>query len=254
LNTGYWYTPVKRLQFRILNLGTTRVMANSKEAKRIAVAVERISPERVDVVYQGVDMNVFRPGAGDPKACEQLGIPASARVVGIVANLRPVKDLPLFLRAASVVSREVSDVVFLIIGRGAQLQELQQLARECLIEDRVYFTNGQGAVTDYLARMSIGCLTSLSEGFSNAILEYMAAGLPVVATDVGGNREAIVDGETGFLVEERNPEALARPILRLLRNDAEREEMGRRGLERCAQHFEWGRTILSLEEYYTSLM
>lgn len=254
LNTGYWYTPGWQRFFRLLNAGTTRIMANSEEAKRIAVAAEQVSPEKVDVVYQGVDMSRYSARLGDPSASERLGIDPAHRVVGMVANLRPVKDVPLFLRAAAVVARPFPDVSFLIAGRGEQLEELQKLAAELGIADRVFFTRGEGNVVDYLARMSVGCLTSQSEGFSNAILEYMAAGLPVVATDVGGNREAIVAGETGYLVRERTPEAIAQPILQLLSDEDRRRRMGAAGFARCAENFELGKTIRNLEDYYAELV
>jgi len=254
LNIGYWYTPALKLQFRALNLATRQIMANSEEAKRIAVETEYIDPKMVSVIYQGVDMNLFRPGLGNAAACHALGIPPSSRVVGIVANLRPVKDLPLFLRAARLVAQRVSDAVFLLAGRGELYEELLALACELGIQDRVFFTKGEGKIVDYLARMSIGCLTSLSEGFSNSVMEYMAMSLPVVATAVGGNLEAIADGETGFLVRERSPEAFAEPVIRLLEDESLRSEMGRRGLLRCADNFEIRKTIRSLEDFYFSLV
>ena len=253
LNTGYWYTPGLRAWFSLLNHATTRIMANSELAARIAIEAEHIPPNKVDVVYQGVDMSAFRPGLGDPAAYERLGISPDCRVVGIVANLRPVKDIPLFLRAASLVARQLPDVAFLVVGMGEQLAELQALAAELGLGSRAFFTRGEGKVMDYLARMSVGCLTSKSEGFSNAILEYMAAGLPVVATDVGGNREAIVHGQTGYLVAERTAEKLAEPIIYLLTHEAERQQMGQRSLARCREHFELHRTIENLENYYSSL-
>ncbi len=254
LNTGYWYTPRLRMMFRVLNLGTDAIMANSHEAKRIAVENEGLAPERVRVVYQGVDMTKFSPGLGDPSACDRLGIPRSARVIGIVANLRRVKDHALFLRAAKIVASQVEDAVFLLAGRGELYQELRDLSDELGIRERVFFTQGEGQVMDYLTRMCIGCLTSFSEGFSNAIMEYMAAGLPAVAIDVGGNRDAIVDGETGFLVSERSPEAFAKPLLELLRKEELRAGMGAKGFQRCVEHFEVGKTIGQLEEFYESLV
>jgi glycosyltransferase involved in cell wall biosynthesis len=254
LNTGYWYTPRLRNMFRLLNLRTDAIMANSQEAKRIAVETERLAPDQVRVVYQGVDMTRFSRGLGDPSACDCLGIPPSARVVGIVANLRPVKDHALFLRAAKIVAEQVDDVVFLLVGQGELHQQLCDLASELGIRERVFFTQGRGEVMDCLARMCIGCLTSFSEGFSNAIMEYMAAALPVVAIDVGGNRDAIVDGETGFLVRERSPEAFAQPLLELLRNEERRATMGAKGFQRCAENFEVGKTIEQLEEFYEDLV
>lgn len=254
LNTGYWYTPRLRTMFRLLNLRTNAIMANSLEAKRIAVETEGLAPDRVRVVYQGVDMTKFRRGLGDPSACDRLGIPRSARVVGIVANLRPVKDHALFLRAAKIVASRIPDAVFLLAGRGETYQDLCDLASELGIRERVFFTQGEGNIMDYLARMSIGCLTSFSEGFSNAIMEYMAAGLPAVAIDVGGNRDAIIDGETGYLVPERSPEAFAKPLIELLRDEDLRAGMGEKGFQRCVDYFEVGKTIGQLEEFYESLV
>ena len=174
--------------------------------------------------------------------------------MGIVANLRPVKDHELFLRAAKIVAGEIEDAVFLLVGRGGLYQQLCDLASELGIRERVFFTQGEGNVMDYLVRMSIGCLTSFSEGFSNAIMEYMAAGLPSVAIDVGGNRDAIIDGETGYLVQERSPEAFARPLIELLRNEPLRASMGDKGFQRCVENFEVGKTIGQLEEFYESLV
>ncbi len=254
LNTGYWYTPTLRRMFQVLNRRTDSIMANSQEAKRIAIETEGLAPDEVAVVYQGVDMSKFSAGLGDPSACERLGIPRGARVVGIVANLRPVKDHKLFLRAAQLVAREINDVAFLLAGRGELYDELRGFARELGIAEQVFFTQGEGNVMDWLAGMRIGCLTSISEGFSNAVMEYMAAGLPVVAIDVGGNRDAIVHGETGFLVPDRTPEAFARPLIELLRNEELRATMGRKGFERCSELFEVEKTIGQLEQLYESLI
>ena len=253
LNIGYWYTPKMRAVFRLLNLRTDAVMANSQEAKRVAVEVEGVNPDKVVVVYQGLDMTVFNVGLGDVFASERLGIPCTSRIIGIVANLRPVKDIPLFLRAAQIVAQKFDDVVFLVAGHGGQYQELYQLACELELKDRVFFTCGEGKIMDYLSRMCIACLTSFSEGFSNAVMEYMAAGLPVVATDVGGNRDAIVDDKTGYLVRERTPEAFAKPLIHLLRNEDLRRQMGMAGFQRCRDYFEVSKTIRQLEQFYSSL-
>jgi glycosyltransferase involved in cell wall biosynthesis len=254
LNTGYWYTPIWKLVFRILNRGTTRVLTNSEAGRSIVAKAERLDPQRIDVVYQGVNAERFQPGVGDAAAGNRLGIPESATVIGIVANLRPVKDLPLFLRAAKIVSERCPQAAFLVVGHGEQLGELQALAEELGIHDRVFFTRGEGRVIDYLARMSVACLSSESEGFSNAILEYMACGLPVVATDVGGNRELVVDGETGFVVRDRTPEAFARPLVELLENEKLRQRMSASGLARCLSNFETSKTIRDLENYYSGLI
>ncbi|MCL4401856.1 MAG: glycosyltransferase [Acidobacteria bacterium] len=254
LNTGYWYTPVWIRIFRYLNRYTTRVVANSEGAKKIAMAAEMLPADKVDVIYQGVDMARYARERGDPALPGQIGIPDYAKVVGMVANLRPVKDVALFLRAAKLVSEKVPESAFVIVGQGPQREELGRLAAELGIGNRVFFADGRGAVPDHLRRMCIGCLSSRSEGFSNAILEYMAAGLPVVATDVGGNGEAIAGGETGYLVRERTPEAFARPLVELLCDEDRRAAMGRRSFERCRERFEINAGIRRLEDYYRSLL
>ena len=148
----------------------------------------------------------------------------------------------------------MDDVAFLLAGRGELYDDLRKLATELGIGDRVFFTQGEGNMMDWLSRMSIGCLTSISEGFSNAIMEYMAAGMPVVAIDVGGNRDAVVDGETGYLVPERSPEEFAKPIIKLLRDEGLRASMGAKGFDRCSELFEVQKTIGQLEDYYRSLL
>lgn len=249
-----WYTPFLTAFYRYyMNPRTTRIFANSEGVKKFVIHQEKAPPEQVDVFYQGVDMKRYAPGTGDLAASQALGIPAEAKVVGIVANYRPVKDLPLFLRAAKIVATQVPGVAFLLVGAGGQYAELKRQAEELGISPAVFFSNGRGAVADYLRRMSIATLSSESEGFSNAILEYMAAGLPVVATDVGGNGEAIQHGETGYLVQGRDPEMFAAPIIELLQNDDRRRSMGKHSLERCRNFFSMEAFTSRLENYYRDL-
>ncbi len=250
-NIGYWYTPKLLLLFRFLDRFTTHILTNSVSAKNTTVAREKVSPEKISVFYPGVDLLQYGTAYRDPPTPDSLGIPPAAQVVGIVATFRPVKDLPLFLRAARIVLSALPQTVFLLVGHGQQKDELETLAAELGIRQNVFLTNGQGSVPDYLARMSVACLTSLSESLPNAILEYMAAGLPVVATDVGGISELIQDGVTGYLVRTRTPEALAGPIIRLLTDDALRARMGRSSLERGSTEFDLDAAVKRLQDFYS---
>ncbi len=252
-----WYTPYTRRLFRYyLNPRTTRVMANSEAIKQVASRMESLDPARIDVMYQGVDTNRFTPYGENPsvhRSAASLGMPEGALVVGIVANYRPVKDLSLFLRAARIVADNVPRASFLLVGKGESRAELANLARQLSIANYVFFTDGEGDVRDHLASMSIACLSSVSEGFSNAILEYMASGLPVIATAVGGNGEAILNGQTGYLVRERTPEAFAAPIIGLLQNEDLRRNMGAQSLMRAKALFSMDSFIVRLEQYYDQL-
>ena len=253
-----WYTPYTTRLFRYyLNPRTTRVMANSEAIKQVASRMETLDPARIDVMCQGVDTKRFTPYGENPSvhpSAASLGIPEGASVVGIVANYRPVKDLPLFLRAAKIVAENVPRAAFLLVGKGESLPELENLARELGIAKSVFFTNGEGDVRDHLASMSIACLSSVSEGFSNAILEYMASGLPVIATAVGGNGEAVLEGQNGYLVRERTPEAFAAPIIRLLQNEDLRREMAATSLRRVRELFSMDGFVTRLEQYYEHLV
>jgi len=250
LSTGYWYTPRLLALYRILNRHTTRIFTNAVCAQRVTVEAEGASPENVSVVYTGVDLVRYSSSAGYLGTATTLGIPTRARVVGIVATYRPVKDLALFLRAAQIVTGNIEDTAFLLVGHGQLKAELEALAGELGIRERVFFSDGRGAVPDYLARMSIACLSSQSEGLPNAILEYMAAGLPVVAMDVGGISELVLDGVTGFLVRDRAPDAFAAPVIRLLQDEDLRLKMAKAGLKRAQTEFDIAMAAKRLEDFY----
>jgi L-malate glycosyltransferase len=252
-NLGYWFKFPYRQMFRYLNRHTTRLLANSDGARRAAIELEEVEPEKVDVLYNGVEMAAYDFVKTNLRFRSEIGIPDDAAVVGMVANLRPVKDYPLFLRSARIVADQAPNAVFLLVGRGPLKEELLSLASELGIGSKVFITDGRGSVPDALHCMSIGCLSSSSEGFSNAILEYMAAGLPVVATDVGGNREAIEHGVTGYIVPDRTPESFASPIIELLGNEARRRAMGRAGYERCRRLFDMDVAVREHEKYYERL-
>ena len=248
LNCGYWYTRKWIWTFRILNRYSTHILSNSALAKKITVSVERVAPHKVTVFYPGVDLHRF--ASGNPSGGASLGIPTDALVVGIVADFRPVKDLPLFLRAAALVSQAFPSAAFLLVGQGPLKPELQRIAAELGLAKRVFFSVPEVAVADYLARMSVACLSSQSEGLPNAILEYMAADLPVVATDVGGISELVRDGVNGFLVRTRAPDAFAGPIIQLLRDQNLRMAMGRKGLERAKAEFDISAAVARLQRFY----
>lgn len=254
LSTGYWYTWSTVQAFRFLNRYTTRILTNSQAARDLTIHVERVAPDKVEVIYNGVDREQYSPSSGDAGFLASLGVPAGIPVVGIVANLRPVKDLALFLRSCAIVSSGVPEARFVVVGQGPLRVQLGALAERLGISEKVVFSDGRGSVPDYLRRMSVACLSSESEGLPNAVLEYMASGLPVVATDVGGMREAVDGGVTGFLVRERTPEAFAEPILRLLGDESLRLEMSRRALERCRAKFDICTTVRALERYYDGML
>jgi glycosyltransferase involved in cell wall biosynthesis len=253
---GYYHTPRSLKLMRVLNRLTTRVTANCQAAADAAVSLEGLDPAKIDILYNGVDQHRFDPSRqhnySPPERFRDL--PDRSRVVGMLANYRPVKDYPLFLESAAIVAAAVPDAAFLLIGAGPQQTELEVLSERLGIASRVYFTDGVGPVPFWLQRIGIGCLTSSSEGFSNSILEYMAAGLPVVACDVGGIREAVIEGKTGFLVRDRKPELIAGRLAMLLQNETLRTDFGRCGLESCRNKWTLDVATRQLERYYRTIL
>jgi glycosyltransferase involved in cell wall biosynthesis len=191
------------------------------------------------------------------KALEGFGLPQepSRRFVSIVANLRnPVKDHPMFLRAAARVRAAVPNAGFVIAGEGELMSDLRDLAKQLGIQDDVFFIGRCDRVADLLFASDVGVLSSKAEGFANAILEYMAASLPVVATDVGGAREAITEGETGYVVASGDDEGMAERIIGLLNEPKRARAMGERGKLIVAQKFSCDRHLQNTIELYDELL
>jgi L-malate glycosyltransferase len=182
-------------------------------------------------------------------------LPQGRRFITIVANLRnPVKDHPMFLRAAALVRAAVPDSAFIVAGEGELMPELRQLANELGIAGDVHFIGRCDDVAKLLFASHVGVLSSKAEGFANAILEYMAAGLPVVATDVGGVREAIIEGETGHIVASGDDETMAARIIQVLSNDENARRMGTCGKAIVSDKFSYEHHLRNTLELYDELL
>lgn len=216
------------------------IVVNSSGVKDY-LAGSGVPSSKLAIVFNGIDLDRFTAIGGDRTALAELvGLPIEPhfRFVTIVANLRePVKNHEMFLRAASKVSGCVPDAAFVIAGEGERTRLITSAADDLGLSDRTFFLGRCMHVPELLALSDVCVLTSDSEGFSNSILEYMAAGKPVVATDVGGASEAILENETGFLVARNDHESLAERICRLLNDQILLDELGRKGRERVAEQF-----------------
>lgn len=236
----------------IANLCTDRFLVNSESIKNYLIKNQKINPKKIDVIMNGVDLNRFRPSANEDKKKykKDLGIDTDHLVVGVISNLKPEKGLEHFIRAAALASEVNSKVRFVIVGKGPLEDELRQIAGDLRVQDKILFAGGSDDVRKFLFAFDIGVLCSVSEGFSNAILEYMAAGLPVIATKVGGNMEQVQDGITGILVSPSDPQSLANAVIKLANDQELRNKIGADSLSYCRNHFGMDRMIQRLEEYY----
>jgi glycosyltransferase involved in cell wall biosynthesis len=178
------------------------------------------------------------------------------RFVTLIANMRhPLKDQATFLRAARRVRAQVPEAAFILAGEGELLEETRGLAAQLGLERDAFFIGRCAKVSELLSISEIGVLSSKGvEGLSNSILEYMAAARPVVATDVGGAREAIVEGETGYIVPPRDDETMARRIVSLLRDPERARTMGESGLRVVKEKFSCQAQVERLENLYDELL
>jgi glycosyltransferase involved in cell wall biosynthesis len=206
----------------------------------------RVAPRRLSTIPNGVDPEHFR--------ARERSSTGAAPIVGCTARLHAKNDHETLLRAFAYVSASWPEVRLHLVGRGPEEERLRALTDELGLVERVSFLGEQADVAPCLREMGIYVQSSVAEGLSNSILEAMAAGLPVVATTVGGTSELVVDSETGFLVPPRNPKALAAAIERLLADRATAASFGRAGRARTEAHFTEAAMIQRFESLFDRLV
>ncbi|HEX4997628.1 MAG TPA: glycosyltransferase [Terriglobia bacterium] len=189
------------------------------------------SPGNV-VIHNGIDLRRFE--TPNPTGALPFAAPAGT-VVGMIAEFSDHKDFPTFIRAAQTILAKRRDVTFVAVGGGKNLEQCRAMVAP--EEDRIQFLGERKDIEALIARMDIGVLCTFSEGIPNAIMEFMAAGRPVIVTDGGGSRELVVDRVVGFLAPPRNPAAVAERIELLLDNPDTARQMGMTGRKRIEQHF-----------------
>jgi glycosyltransferase involved in cell wall biosynthesis len=235
-----------------------KIVTNA-EAVRQGLIKEGFRADKIVTIYNGLDIERLTPRADLPReellAKLQLNSAAGKRLVTIVANMRhAVKDQQTFLRAARRVREQVSDTAFVLAGEGELMESLKAFAAELGLEKDAFFTGRCAQVAELLSVSEICVLSSTSEGFANSILEYMAAARPVVVTDVGGAREAVTEGETGYIVSPGDDEAMAARIISLLNDPARAREMGRNGRRMVGEKFSCEAQLARTVELYEKLL
>jgi glycosyltransferase involved in cell wall biosynthesis len=219
--------------YRLLAWAPNAVFAVSEQVRRHSIEVDRIEPGRVQTIYNGLNLGDWNPTRRPANAEGEF-------LIATVGNIRRVKGHDVFIRAAAIVARQFPMAHFGIGGAVLEpdfFSELQALVQELDLGKNFHFDGEVTNLRQYFSTADVFVLPSRSEGFSNAIVEAMAASLPVVATDVGGNAEAVEDGISGFLVPSDDPAALAAAILRVLSDPAQALAMGMAGRNLVAEKF-----------------
>src|SRR5215813_10518072 len=243
---------VERRAYQLAHAIVTNAEAVSRH-----LSEEGVPGNKIVTIYNSLKPERVSPRHGHEETLKLLNSPPDdhCRFVTIVANLsNPVKDHPTFLRAAQRVRQAVPEARFILVGSGLLMDETCALTKELGLEADVFFTGRCEQVADLLSISDVCALSSVAEGFSNSILEYMGASRPVVATNVGGAREAIIEGETGYLAPPGDYETMAARIIELLRNPDRARSMGRRGRQVVEQKFSPAAQLAQTEQLYDRLL
>jgi glycosyltransferase involved in cell wall biosynthesis len=233
--------------------GANRVIAPSV-AIRDELLRAGFSRDRIICITNAVDVNRFRPATPVEKteAKEALGLPKEIAVIGTVARLVQRKGIDVLLRAFGLL-RPSHQAHLVVVGDGPCGEELRALAHELGIEDYISWLGFQANPIRSLQAMDVFALPSRLEGSPNAVLEAMATGLPIVATNIGGVVDLVEEGRTGFLIPPDNPGSLAVALDRLLRNPSLRADLGCRARKRAAKAFSLPGNVSRLMDLYLAL-
>lgn len=221
---------------------TRHVVAVSNDLARYMTREVGIAAEKISVITNGIDDGRFPSAEGN-----DTGGPVR---IGIIARLAPVKNIAMLLRAMAEVRRGKQEAVLAVIGDGPEREALEMLSAELGLGDGVEFHGFRRDIPEVLRNIDIFALSSRSEGTSITLLETMAAGKPVVVTNVGGNTEIVRDGVNGFLVPSGDSAAMAKALLALVENPRLRQGMGAANVARVAERYSIRAMTRRYEELY----
>lgn len=249
---GIWYTRTNLLVLRLIGRFVDRVIANSQAVARQVTACEGLPNGRTRVVYNGYSFDRDRaPALSGFRS--QYGIGDSDPIVGMVANLSAVKRHADLLNAFVEVRRKHPRAHLVLVGIGPMRDTLIQQVAANGLTGYVHFLGSASDVIPIVKYFSVGVLCSDSEGFSNALIEYMACGVPPVSTCAGGNVELIDDGQNGFLVEVGDIHALTDRITRLLADPELAGRLGQAAQRRVGQ-YTLARMLTGTTDIYRELL
>ena len=246
--------PEKVGRYRLQELDA--VIAISRHVERALIA-GGVDQRTVRTIYSGIDR--VRSGAEMLERTtiyRSAGLPNEAVLLGTVAHLFPRKGYDVMLKALPSIIRTLPAVHYVVIGTGdgSYEQRLRELSAELGISDHVHFVGFQQDVNPFLEAMSLYVHPARMEGFGIAVVEALAAGKAVVATNVGGLPEVVEEGETGLLVAPDDPQALTAAVLSLLRDDGRRRAMGERAVKWVRERFDLRASVTAMEQFYQEVL
>ena len=214
----------------------------------------KIPTSKIQVIYNGVDTEKFNNKSNIKKIRKELAINEDDFVIGSVGRLDPVKDFPTLIKAFSLFCMDIGCSKLIIVGEGPERTALEKLAKDVAVEEKTIFTGYRNDIDKLMQAMNIYVQTSLYEGFSNTIVEAMAAGLPVVATDVGGNSVLIKSRTGNILIEPANPTLLSSTLLKLTRNKTTMSQIARENRKTTEREFSITEMVNRYHNSYSNII
>lgn len=240
---------------RLLATLTTRIITLSEGQRRELLALKIGSEEKLAVLPLGLELDHFSASAAKSgQLREELGLSEEGRLVGIVGRLVPIKGHEIFLQAARSVAEKLPSCRFLVVGDGPERSELQGMAEALGISSKVLFLGWRRDLDRIYADLDLCTLSSYNEGTPVSIIEAMAAGVPVVATQVGGVKDLVTHHETGLLVPPGDSQALASAIVTLLNDPEGAQRMARAGRERAYPFYDVKALLSRMSAFYHTLV
>jgi len=252
---GFWYNRLHRFILPQTGRYVSAAVVNSEAVGAVTQEVERLPRGKVHVIYNGYNASREAETASPEGQPELAGLKAQGvQLAGLVANIRPIKRIEDAVAALARLKDELPQLHLVVLGAGDP-SVLMAVAKEGGVERRVHCLGSRSDINACLGYFDVGLLCSESEGFSNAIVEYQQAGLPVICSRTGGNPEAVSEGETGRLYPVGDTEALAQCLRSVLTTEGEARRLGEKGRQvaseryapeaMAARYLELYRTILS---------
>lgn len=229
-------------------------IALARSHKKYLVECKGLPAAKISVVYNGVHLTEFQSDASPVEQRRAFGVPTGARTVAMIAGFRKWKSHDILLASAARIVSRMADVHFLLAGDGPERPSLERLASTLGVAGNIHFLGKVRDIAGLLRATDVVALSSEHEAFPLSLLEAMAAGVPIVATDTGSVAEMIDDGVNGYIVEVGSIDDLTDSITRLLEDPARRREMGRAGRRMAEERFDIETTIDAYETVFELLV
>jgi glycosyltransferase involved in cell wall biosynthesis len=239
---------------KLLDKFTDHYVAVSEALKKEGIQNRILTSNKITVIHNGIELRNFNKNFNVIQKKKELGIEMSRTIIGTVTRFEPQKAIHDFLVAVSYVKKTYPDIKVVIAGDGPLRREIEKLINDLKLNDNITLLGWRNDVPEILAVLDIFCQSSLWEGCPMVLLEAMAVGKPIIATNVGGVKEIVEDDNTGILVPPADPKAMGDAIVKLMNNKEKTMKMGMNGRRRAESFFNVDLMLIKYERLYQELL